>query len=102
MIELLPYRDAAQPSGSGGSFAEPRDHMSPAYPRSMRICFHVRDDVDFNLFIAQDHRIPPSIQRMMAKRTGGEVVEIDSCHAVMLSHPREVTAFIEKAATGGQ
>jgi catechol 2,3-dioxygenase-like lactoylglutathione lyase family enzyme len=51
VIELLQYRDASQPSGSGDSFAEARDHMSPAYPRSMHICFYVRDDVDFNKFI---------------------------------------------------
>src|SRR5262249_22737636 len=51
VIELLQYRDAGQPSGSGDSFAEPRDHMSPAYPRSMHICFYIRDDVDFNKFI---------------------------------------------------
>ncbi|WP_119268447.1 VOC family protein [Taklimakanibacter deserti] len=51
VIELLQYRDASQPAGSGNSFAEPRDHMSPAYPRSMHICFYVRDDVDFNKFI---------------------------------------------------
>ncbi len=52
VIELLQYRDADQPQGSGDSFAEPRDRMSPAYPRSMHICFHVRDDVDFDKFIA--------------------------------------------------
>lgn len=51
VIELLQYRDAEQPAGSGNSWAEPRDHMSPAYPRSMHICFYIRDDVDFNLFI---------------------------------------------------
>jgi catechol 2,3-dioxygenase-like lactoylglutathione lyase family enzyme len=51
VIELLQDRDADQPMGSGHSFAEPRDHMSPAYPRSMHICFHIRDDVDFNRFI---------------------------------------------------
>lgn len=51
VIELLQYRDADQPAGSGASFAEPRDHMSPAFPRSMHICFHVRDDADFNQFI---------------------------------------------------
>jgi catechol 2,3-dioxygenase-like lactoylglutathione lyase family enzyme len=51
VIELLQYRDATQPMGSGNSFAEPRDHMSPAYPRSMHICFYIRDDVDFNKFI---------------------------------------------------
>lgn len=52
VIELLQYRDADQPQGSGESFAEPRDRMSPAYPRSMHICFHIRDDVDFDKFIA--------------------------------------------------
>ena len=51
VIELLQYRDAEQPAGSGDSWAEPRDHMSPAYPRSMHICFYIRDDVDFDKFI---------------------------------------------------
>ena len=51
VLELLHYRDARQPIGSGNSWAEPRDHMSPAYPRSMHICFYIRDDVDFNKFI---------------------------------------------------
>src|SRR5215468_764939 len=51
VLELLHYRDARQPMGSGDSWAEPRDHMSPAYPRSMHICFYIRDDVDFNKFI---------------------------------------------------
>jgi catechol 2,3-dioxygenase-like lactoylglutathione lyase family enzyme len=51
VIELLQYRDAQQPMGNGNSWAEPRDHMSPAYPRSMHICFYIRDDVDFNKFI---------------------------------------------------
>ncbi len=52
VIELLQYRDAGQPAGSGAAFAEPLDHMSPAFPRMMHICFHIRDDVDFNKFIA--------------------------------------------------
>lgn len=52
VIELLQYRDADQPAGSGSSFAEPLDHMSPAFPRMMHICFHIRDDADFNKFIA--------------------------------------------------
>lgn len=51
VIELLQYRDAGQPMGNGDSWAEPRDHMSPAYPRSMHICFYIRDDIDFNKFI---------------------------------------------------
>jgi len=52
VIELLQYRDSEQPSGNGASFAEPLDYMSPAFPRMMHICFHIRDDVDFNKFIA--------------------------------------------------
>lgn len=52
VIELLQYRNADQPMGGANSFAEPLAHMSPAFPRMMHICFHVRDDVDFNKFIA--------------------------------------------------
>ena len=51
VIELLQYRDAEQPAGHGAAFAEPLNHMSPAFPRMMHICFHIRDDVDFNEFI---------------------------------------------------
>jgi catechol 2,3-dioxygenase-like lactoylglutathione lyase family enzyme len=52
VIELLQYRDAEQPMGGPNAFAEPLDHMSPAFPRMMHICFHIGDDVDFNQFIA--------------------------------------------------
>lgn len=52
VIELLQYRDAGQPAGGGATFAEPLDLMSPAFPRMMHICFHLRDEVDFNQFIA--------------------------------------------------
>jgi catechol 2,3-dioxygenase-like lactoylglutathione lyase family enzyme len=52
VIELLKYRDAEQTAGSSAAFAEPLDPMSPAFPRMMHICFHLRDDVDFNEFIA--------------------------------------------------
>lgn len=51
VIELLQYRDREQPQGSGASFAPPRDETSPAFPRSMHICFYIRDDVDFNQFV---------------------------------------------------
>jgi len=52
VIELLKYRDVDQSEGGTAAFAEPLAHMSPAYPRMMHICFHIRDDVDFNKFIA--------------------------------------------------
>jgi quinol monooxygenase YgiN/catechol 2,3-dioxygenase-like lactoylglutathione lyase family enzyme len=52
VLELLQYRDVDQLPGSGASFAEPLDHMSPAFPRMMHLCFYLHDDVDFNKFIA--------------------------------------------------
>jgi catechol 2,3-dioxygenase-like lactoylglutathione lyase family enzyme len=51
VIELLQYRDSNQPQGSGDSFAPPNENTSPAFPRSMHICFYIRDDVDFNQFV---------------------------------------------------
>ena len=51
VIELLQYRDQQQPQGNGASFAPPHEHTSPAYPRSLYVCFYIRDDVDFNKFI---------------------------------------------------
>lgn len=51
VLELLQYRDADQPMGGARAFAEPLNHMSPAFPRMMHICFHIGDDVDFNAFI---------------------------------------------------
>lgn len=49
------------------------------------------------LVATEDHMIPPSLQRMMAKRSGAKTVELASSHAVMLSHPREVAAFITES-----
>jgi pimeloyl-ACP methyl ester carboxylesterase len=49
------------------------------------------------LVATQDRMIPPSLQQMMAKRSGARTIELASSHAVMLSHPREVAAFIAAA-----
>jgi len=51
------------------------------------------------LVATADLMIPPSAQRRMAKWAGAQAVEIDSSHAVMLSRPGEVAAFIEAAAS---
>lgn len=51
VIELLQYRDSTQPQGSGHSFAPPQAFTSPAFPKSMHVCFYVREDVDFNQFV---------------------------------------------------
>lgn len=42
--------------------------------------------------------VPPVAQRQMAGRASAKITEVKSSHAVMLSHPREVTAVIETAA----
>ena len=50
------------------------------------------------LLTTQDRMIPPSTQRFMALRARAKLVELSSSHAAMLSHPKEVAAFIESAA----
>lgn len=49
------------------------------------------------LITTEDRMIPPSLQRMMAQRSGAKTIELASSHAVMLSRPQEVAAFIETA-----
>jgi pimeloyl-ACP methyl ester carboxylesterase len=51
-----------------------------------------------HMLTLEDHMVPPSLQRFMATRAKAKVVEIKSSHAVMLSHPKEVVAFIEAVA----
>ena len=46
----------------------------------------------------QDRIIPPEAERAMAARAGARVVEVDSSHVVMMSHPRAVTKLIQEAA----
>ncbi|MEQ1954041.1 alpha/beta hydrolase [Mesorhizobium sp. CN2-181] len=57
-----------------------------------------KDKPTYFMVTTRDHMVPPSQQRAMAKRAGAKVAEIDSSHAVMLSHPRDVAAFIASAA----
>jgi len=51
VLELLHYRENKEPMGTGAAWAPAHEHRSPAYPRSLHLCFHLRDDVDFNKFI---------------------------------------------------
>ena len=74
VLELLQYRDAEQKAGGGVSFAEPLDHMSPAFPRMMHICFHIRDDVDFNKFIADLEA--ESLRRGMTQVRANRVITV--------------------------
>jgi len=89
VIELLQYRDAEQPAGSGAAFAEPLDHMSPAFPRMMHICFHIRDDVDFNKFIADLEA--ESARRGMTQVKANRVVTVRS-ETERASAPRDANS----------
>ena len=61
-------------------------------------CRYWKDKPTFFMVTKQDRMIPPSQQRSMATRAGAKVLEIDSSHAVMLSHPQDVADFIAGAA----
>ena len=50
------------------------------------------------LVATDDKMIPPEAQRFMAKRAGSTVVEVAGSHAIYMSQPNVVGAFIEKAA----
>jgi pimeloyl-ACP methyl ester carboxylesterase len=50
------------------------------------------------LVATEDHMIPPAAQRMMAARAGAHVEEAAGSHAIYVSKPAVVAAFIEKAA----
>jgi pimeloyl-ACP methyl ester carboxylesterase len=47
-----------------------------------------------------DHMIPPSAQRFMARRAGAEVSETGGSHAVYVSKPEAVAEILELAAAG--
>jgi catechol 2,3-dioxygenase-like lactoylglutathione lyase family enzyme len=93
VIELLQYRDADQPMGSSKSFAEPVQHMSPAFPRMMHICFYVRDDVDFNKFIAdlEAESARRGMTQVRANRTIRIMTETDRKAAPRSANTNRVT-----------
>lgn len=76
VLELLQYRDADQPMGGANAFAEPLARMSPAFPRMMHICFHIDDDVDFNVFIRDLEA--ESARRGMSQVRANRVVTVTS------------------------
>ena len=45
-----------------------------------------------------DHVIPPDAERLFANRMKAKVIEIESSHVVMVSHPADVTSLIVSAA----
>jgi pimeloyl-ACP methyl ester carboxylesterase len=52
------------------------------------------------LVATEDRMIPPDAQRLMSKRAGSTVAEVNGSHAVYVSQPHAVAAIIAKAAHG--
>jgi pimeloyl-ACP methyl ester carboxylesterase len=52
------------------------------------------------LVATDDHMIPPSAQRAMSERAKAKVTETAGSHAVYVSRPAVVAAFISQAAQG--
>jgi pimeloyl-ACP methyl ester carboxylesterase len=50
----------------------------------------------------QDRMINPDLERFMAGRAKSDTIELPGSHVLFLSHPKEVAALIEKAATSAQ
>jgi pimeloyl-ACP methyl ester carboxylesterase len=50
------------------------------------------------LVATEDRMIPPPAQRIMSKRAGSTVTEVAGSHAIYVSQPKAVAAFIAKAA----
>jgi pimeloyl-ACP methyl ester carboxylesterase len=49
------------------------------------------------LVATEDKMIPPPAQRMMARRAKAQVAELAGSHAIYVSRPAEVAAFIASA-----
>ena len=56
-----------------------------------------RGNPSWYLIATDDRMMPPSAQRAMAQRAGATTVEVAASHAVYMSQPRAVAAFIRQA-----
>jgi pimeloyl-ACP methyl ester carboxylesterase len=70
----------------GGTISEPAWRTKPSW----------------YLLTTDDKMIPPAAQRLMSKRAGATVVEVNGSHAIYVSQPQAVASLIEKAAKGVQ
>ncbi len=50
----------------------------------------------------RDHAINPDLERFYAKRMNAHTTEVDASHVAFLSHPKEIAAVIEQAATSAK
>jgi hypothetical protein len=68
--------------------------MSPAYPRSMHICFYIRDDVDLNKFIhdLEAESARRGMTQVRANRTITVTTEAERQTAPMTSNTNKITS----------
>src|SRR6476659_4190605 len=59
-----------------------------------------RSKPSWYLLTTEDRMIPPPAQRFMSQRAGSTLVEVAGSHAIFVSKPNEVAAFIKQAAQG--
>jgi pimeloyl-ACP methyl ester carboxylesterase len=57
-----------------------------------------KDIRSWYLVTTEDQAINPDLERFYAKRMGATIIEVESSHAVFVSHPEKVVRLIEKAA----
>lgn len=53
------------------------------------------------LLTTEDRMIPPLAQRLMSKRAGSTLVEVNGSHSIYVSQPNAVASLIKQAAQGG-
>jgi len=110
---ILPPRDGflfLDPAKFHFSFAADVDADTAAFMASSQVPWGVealagtisqpawRTKPSWYLVSTEDRMIPPPAQRSMSKRAGSTVTEVAGSHAIYVSQPKSVAAFIEKAA----
>src|SRR5438094_1593454 len=111
---ILPPKDGflfLDPAKFHFSFAADVDPETAAFMASSQVPWGVealtgtitepawRSKPSWYLVATEDRMIPPPAQRNMSKRAGSIVTEVAGSHAIYVSQPKSVAAFIEKAAT---
>lgn len=109
---LLPPRDGfliVDPAKFPAAFAADMDAPTTAFMAAAQVPWGLnavggtitsaawKSKPSYYLVTTEDHMVPPTAQRSMARRSGATITEIRSSHAVMMSHPDEVAMLIEAA-----
>jgi pimeloyl-ACP methyl ester carboxylesterase len=71
-------------------------HKSLVAERTTQAAWHTKPS--FYAVSTKDRTIDPDLERFMAKRMNAQTIELESSHLSMISHPREVSELILRAA----